>query len=295
MNKQLEGLMSVHSAVLLFGVTALFSKWITLSAIDITFLRTIPAIVAIALYMKFCKENFVLHTKQDYWIALLLAFLLSSHWITYFHAMQVSTVAIGVISLYTYPVITVFLEPFFHGEKPQIKDIVSAIGVLIGVYLLVPDFSLANNQAVGAFWGIVSALLFALRNIIQRRYFFQYSARTTQFYLILFIACLLLPFSGPTLFSISALQWIQLAILGVFFTALPHTLYTNSLRYLKAKTVGLIGCMQVVYATLFAALLLAELPNWKTVIGGLLVISGAAYESYSGSQSQKGSLETIKN
>ena len=35
-------------------------------------------------------------------------------WVSYFYAMQVSSVAIGVVALYTYPVITVFLEPLFH-------------------------------------------------------------------------------------------------------------------------------------------------------------------------------------
>jgi len=285
MNKRVEGLLSVHAAVLLFGITALFSKWIALSAIDITFLRTIPAAVAIALYMKYFSESFALQTWRDYWIALAISILLSSHWITYFYAMQVSTIATGVIALYTYPVITVFLEPLFHGEKPRTKDIASAIVVLFGVYLLVPDLSYSSSQAIGVFWGIISALLFALRNIIQRRYFSHYSARTTQFYLVLFIACLLFPFSASSGLSITGFQWLQIAILGILFTALPHTLYTNSLRYLKAKTVGLIGCMQVVYATIFAALLLSELPDWKTIVGGLLVISGAAYESYYGNKS----------
>lgn len=279
MNKHVEGLLSVHSAVLLFGVTALFSKWITLSAIDITFLRTLPALAAIVLYMKYYKEPLTLNSLRDYGTATLLGLLLATHWLTYFHSMQVSTVATGVISLYTYPVITVFLEPFFHGEKPQFKDIISAFIVLFGVYLLVPDFSLENSQVKGALWGILSAFLFALRNIIQRRYFSMYAARTTQFYQILMVCCLLLFFSAPTIPHVTKLQWFQIVILGIFFTALPHTLFTHSLRYLKAKTVSLIGCTQVVYATLFAAILLPEIPEWKTILGGVLVISAAVYET----------------
>ena len=279
MNKHLEGLASVHSAVLLFGITALFSKWIALSAIDITFLRTLPALAAIGIYIKYFKEPLRLKCAHDYWIAILLGFLLATHWVTYFHAMQVSSVATGVIALYTYPVITVFLEPFFHGERPRLKDVISALVVLFGVYLLVPDFSLDSSQVQGALWGILSAFLFAMRNIVQRRYFANYAARTTQFYQILMVSCLLLPFSIQSMPQVLPIQWLQLLILGVLFTALPHTLFTHSLRYLKAKTVSLIGCTQVVYATLFAALFLLEIPDWKTVIGGILVISTAAYES----------------
>jgi len=279
MNKQTQGLLSVHSAVLLFGFTALFSKLIALSAIDITFLRTLPALAAIALYMYYGKQRFALGSINNYAIAGLLGILLATHWVTYFHAMQVSSVAIGVISLYTYPVITVLLEPLFHREKPLFKDIISAIVVLYGVYLLVPEFSLNAKQLQGALWGVLSALLFAMRNIIQRRYFHQHSAISAQFYQIIVVCLLLLAFSAASITKVTAPQWLLLLLLGVVFTALPHTLFTHSLRYLKAKTVSLIGCIQVVYATALAALILSEIPDWKTIVGGILVISAAVYET----------------
>jgi len=279
MNKQTQGLLSVHSAVLLFGITALFSKLIALPAIDITFLRTLPAIAAIAVFLFYTKDSFRLGNTIDYAKVIILGTLLATHWVTYFHAMQISSVATGVIALYTYPVITVLIEPFFYGEKPQFKDVISAIVVLFGVYLLVPEFSMEASQLRGALWGVLSALLFALRNIIQRRYFYMHSATTAQFYQILVVACLLLPFSASSINQVTLTQWSQLLLLGVFFTALPHTLFTHSLRYLKAKSVSLIGCIQVVYASLFAAIILSEIPEWKTIIGGILVISAAIYET----------------
>ncbi len=282
-----EGLLSVHSAVFIFGLTALFSKLITLSAIEITLLRSIFAIAAIAIYIKYKKESLFLNNKHDYLIAMLLGVFLATHWVTYFHAMQISSIAVGIIALYTYPVITVFLEPFFHGERPHIKDIISAIVVLFGIYLLVPEISFGNQTTQGVLWGILSALLFALRNIIHGRYFRSYPARHALFYQTLAVIILLTPFSAQIIPQVSQSQWLQLIILGIFFTALPHTLFANSLLHLKAKTAGLIGCMQVVYGTLFAALFLTEIPDWKTVIGGLIVISAAAYETISTGKQKK--------
>ena len=279
MKSHYEGLLSVHAAVLIFGITALFSKLIALTAIEITLLRSVFAIVAIGIYIKYLNESLKLNNKRDYLIAMLLGFFLATHWVTYFHAMQVSSIAIGVISLYTYPVITVFLEPFFHGERPQLKDIISALVILFGIYLLVPEFSIDNQTATGVFWGMLSAFLFAMRNIIHRRYFKTYPARHALFYQTLAVIVLLAPFSSQVIPEVSQDQWLQLALLGVLFTALPHTLFANSLLHLKAKTVSLIGCIQVVYGTLFAALFLAEIPNWTTIAGGLIVISAAAYET----------------
>lgn len=287
MNNHNEGLLSVHAAVLIFGLTALFSKLIALTAIEITLLRSVFAIAAIAVYIKYRKESVRLNNRRDYLVALLLGVFLAAHWVTYFHAMQVSSIAIGIISLYTYPVITVFLEPFFHGERPHINDLISAIVVLFGIYLLVPEFSIDNQTALGVFWGVISGFLFAIRNIIHGRYFKSYPARHALFYQTLAVFIVLAPFAAQTVPMVSQPQWLQLIILGIFFTALPHTLFANALLHLKAKTAALIGCMQVVYGTLFAALFLTEIPSWATVIGGLIVITAAAYETtMSGRQKQ---------
>ena len=208
MKNHTEGLFSVHAAVLIFGLTALFSKLIALSAVEITLLRSVFAIAAIAIYIKYLNESLKLNNKRDYLIAMLLGIFLGTHWVTYFHAMQVSSIAIGIISLYTYPVITVFLEPFFHGERPHIKDIVSAVVVLFGIYLLVPEFSVDNQTAIGVFWGVLSAFLFAMRNMIHGRYFKAYPARHALFYQTIAVIIILIPFSAEVVPEVSQTQWL---------------------------------------------------------------------------------------
>lgn len=284
MKDSFKGLLAVHSAVLIFGLTALFSKLISLTALEITLLRSIFAVFVILAIFLWQNKSIKLSQSKDYGIVILLGVLLAFHWVTYFHAMQVSSIAVGVIALYTFPIITVFLEPLFHGEKPHIKDIISALTVLVGVYLLVPEFSITNETTQGILWGILSALFFALRNIIQGHYFKGYTARHSLFYQTLVTFIVLLPFSFEAIPEVSTLQWGQLLILGVFFTAVPHTLFAFSLLNLKAKTVSLVACVQVVYATVFAALLLSEWPQISTVVGGLIVVSAAMYESYTTGQ-----------
>ena len=242
-------------------------------------LRSVVAIAVLMLLIYWQGGSLRLKNKTDYAVALLLGLFLASHWVTYFHSMQISTIAVGVISLYTFPIITVFLEPFFHGEKIHLKDVLSALAVLFGIYLLVPEFSLDNQNTQGLLWGIFSALLFALRNIVQRRYFAHYSAKHSLFYQVLVTFIVLLPFSYAVVPGVSSFQWGQLGVLGIFFTALPHTLFSYSLLHFKAKTAGLVACLQVVYATSFAALLLGEFPEISTVIGGLIVVAAAMFET----------------
>ena len=280
MKNSFKGLLAVHTSVLIFGLTALFSKVISLSALEITLLRSLfAAIVILFLFVK-QKNSIKLANTKDYVIVTVLGLLLALHWVTYFHAMQVSSVAVGVIALYTFPVMTVFIEPLFHGEQPHLKDVVSALTVLFGIYLLVPEFSLSNETTLGLLWGILSALFFALRNVVQGHYFKAYTAKHSLFYQTLVTFIVLLPFSFGVFPQVTNTQWMQLLVLGIFFTALPHTLFAFSLINLKAKTVSLVACVQVVYATIFAALILSEWPQWTTVVGGLIVVSAAMYESY---------------
>ena len=286
MKNHAEGLLAVHSAVFIFGLTALFSKLISLPALDITFLRSIFAFIAIGIYIGVKGEKLALGSKRDYLVALLLGVLLASHWVTYFHAMQVSSVAVGVIALYTFPVITVFIEPLFHGERPHLKDIISALAVFLGIYLMVPEFSYDNAAFQGIFWGVLSALLFALRNTIQGRFFTIHSARLALFYQTIIVALVLLPFGIMQAPEVSTVQWRQLLLLGIAFTALPHTLFAHSLLHLKAKTASLVACIQVVYATLFAAFLLHEWPSLETVTGGTIIVSAAMFETLTSGKSE---------
>jgi drug/metabolite transporter (DMT)-like permease len=229
--------------------------------------------------MAYTKQSYRLGSKRDYMMAGLLGSLLAIHWVTYFHAMQVSTVAVGVIALYTYPVITVFLEPLFHGETPHIADIISSIAVLFGIYLIVPEFSLDNSTLVGVLFGVFSALMMSLRNIMQRRYFSAYKASHSLFYQTLVVMLVLVVFIDTDISVIESSQWWLLLLLGIVFTALPHTLFANGLLHLKAKTASLIACVQVVYAAIFAAVILGEWLTWNVVAGGLIVVSAAMYES----------------
>lgn len=279
MHHSREGLLAVHIAVLIFGFTALFSKLLDLPALEITFYRSIFAAVAIAMYMAYKKQSYVLNRPQDYFMVAVLGALLATHWVSYFYAMQVSSVAIGVIALYTFPVITVFLEPFFHGERPHIIDIASSLAVLFGIYLIVPEFSLDNDTMIGVLAGVFSAFVMSLRNIMQRRYFSDYSASQALFYQVIVVVLVLFAFTDMAIDTIESQQWWLLALLGIIFSALPHTLFAHGLLHLKAKTASLIACVQVLYSAVFAFVFLGELLPLNVMVGGLIVVSVAMFES----------------
>ncbi len=278
MNVRTKGLGAVHLSVLLLGGTALFSKLVPLPALDISFYRSIIACAFLALFVLLSGQRLGLARGRDYLTAILLGLLLGLHWVTYFLAMQLSTVAIGMIALFTYPVMTVLIEPLVNGEKPALADIFCGLLVFSGICLMVPELNIANETSLGILVGVLSALLFTARNVLYKKRFSQYSGAKTMFYQTLVTAIILVPWLGQGE-NIELDTMAMLVLLGIIFTAAPHTLLVTSLRYLSAKSVGLIACMQPLYGVIAAAVVLHEMPSTTTLIGGALILSGALYET----------------
>lgn len=274
-----RSLISLHLTIILLGGTALFSRLVPLSAGDITLVRSVLASVALFAFLTMAKESLRLNAKKDYVIALGLGILMALHWVTYFSAMQYASVSVGMIALFTFPVITVLIEPFFEKVSLVWQDVVSALAVLVGVYFIVPVASLENDITLGVLIGIVSAILYAFRNLIHRNHFKHYSGAKAMAWQTLVIAVLLAPFGSAELSTASSNTWLLLLLLGTVFTALPHALIAASLRHLRAKTFSLIACMQPLYGVILAVILLNEKPSWQTLLGGILITSASVYET----------------
>ena len=278
--RQHNGLIELHFAVLLFGGTALFSKLIPLGALDITLIRAAIAAVVLAFIVKLSGAQLKLRCSKDYVIALILGIIVSLHWVTYFKAMQLSSVAIGIIAFFTYPVMTVLIEPILNKQSIKMQDVLSGIIVLFGVYLLLPEINLSNNITLGIAFGVLSAALFTARNLIHKRHFSSYSGSHAMFYQTLVASLFLYPFHDVTFSDISPNTWGLFLILGIMFTAFPHALFTSALRALSAKTVGLVSCLQPFYASFLALIVLGEALSVKTIIGGALIVATALFETH---------------
>lgn len=274
-----KSLWSLHVTMILLGATALFSKLLPLSATDITFGRAGIACIMLFGLLKVFGKSIRLHNTKDYFIALFLGLLMAAHWVSYFAAMQYSSVSVGMIALFTFPVMTVLLEPFFEGIRIVVQDVISAFVVLFGIYLIVPEVSLENEITQGVLIGVGSAVLYSFRNLVHRKHFSHYSGAHAMAYQTLVIFISLSFFSSDELFKASQETYIGLVILGIFLTAVPHALIAASLRHLRAKTFSLIACMQPLYGVVLAIIVLDEQPRWQTIVGGLLVISAAIYET----------------
>ncbi|NDG46740.1 MAG: EamA family transporter, partial [Flavobacteriia bacterium] len=63
-----------------------------------------------------------------------------------------------------------------------------------------------------------------------------------------------------------------LLILGVLTTAVGHTLFLNSFKKFSVGTVSIMSGIQPIYGILLGIVFLNEIPSYRSILGGLLII-----------------------
>ncbi len=272
-----RGLLEIHIAVLFFGLAGLFGKLIFLPPIIIVFGRVIFATFFLSLVLVYVKQGIKLRQNQDYFFMTMMGVTLAVHWVTFFQAIQVSTIAIGLLTFSTFPIFVTFLEPIFFRERLDLKDILVAFVAVIGVVLVIEEFEIRNSMTRGAIWGIVSGFTFALLSIMNRKYVKEYSSIVVAFYQDFIATLVLFPFLFIAVPVFRLTDIFLLSILGVVFTGLAHTLFIKGLANVKAQKASIIASLEPVYGIVAAILLLGAIPTLKVVIGGVIILGAAFY------------------
>jgi len=184
---------------------------------------------------------------------------------------------------------TVFLEPFFKSSKINTRHVLLGLLVLVGVLFLVPDRESLQTSMWGVIFGLLSALFYALRNLLLSNEVKHQDSLSLMVQQLLITALIM----SPTLFYLENPARIQdfileLLIISVVTTALGHTLFVQTLEKLRVSTASIISSIQPIYGILLAVLILNENPPLQTLIGGVLILATVVIESYSSAR-EKGS------
>ena len=278
-NAHLKNISGLLLATLFISTSGVLGRYIAMPTEIIIWFRAAIAMVLLYLYCKYKKIDLTIKSSKDYKPFFISGLLMAVHWITYFYALKLSNVALGVLSLYTFPIIIALLEPFFLKVKFSPIYILLGLMVLTGLYILTPAFHLESSQAKGILFGVFSAFCYAIRILILKKYVAAYNGTTLMFYQTVITTILLL----PTLFfmDLSGLksQFPYLLLLALLTTAIGHSLMLHSLKFFSATTASIISSLQPIFGICIAYFLVREIPSLNTYIGGGLIILTVLIES----------------
>lgn len=278
-NSHIKNLSLLLLATLFISTSGVLGKYIQMSPEVIIFFRASFAATIIYLFCKIKKVDLSIRTRKEKISFLISGFFMGAHWVTYFYALKLSNVAIGMLSMFTFPVMTAFLEPLFSKQKLNGIHVVLALLVLVGMYFLVPDFSIENDEAKGILFGVFSALCYALRNLITKKSVTNYNSSAIMFYQLTTVTILLIPVLFISDISNFQSQFPLLILVALLTTAIGHTMLVSSLQYFSVSTASIIGSVQPIFGIIIAYIFVNEIPNKNTFIGGSLILLTVVIES----------------
>lgn len=266
-------------ATLFISTSGVLGKHIALDPPIIIWCRAFLALFVLYFYCHYKKINLKIQSIKDIPTLMLSGIFMAGHWITYFYALKLSNVALGVLSLYTFPVITALLEPFFVKSKISLIQVFLGLLILIGLYVLLPEFDIENNQVLGIFVGVFSALLYALRTLLLKPHVKKYSGTVIIFHQMIIVSVLLIPFLFFMDVSAIPSQMPYLLMLALITTALGHTLFVKSLNYFEVSTASIISSLQPIFGIILAYIFLNEIPSMNVYFGGFIILFTVVIES----------------
>ena len=274
-----RNILFLHIAVMLFGLSGVIGQFVEISSVMVALGRVISSSLLLFLIAIAKKDTLKLSSKKDYGLIILTGIVMAVHWTTFFQSIQVSSVAIGTITFSTFPLFLTFFEPLIFHEKLRRQNSFTAVTLMIGVIITIPEFSIENNTTVGIIWGMVCSFTYAIMTLANRYFSSRYTGRIICLYEQGTAAIVLL----PALFIMKT-QWripdiIGVAFIGFICTAFAYSLYVSAQKNVKAQTAGIISGMETVYGILYALLFLGEIPSGRELVGGAVILGVAMYSS----------------
>ena len=279
MNEQKRSLLLLHVAVMLFGLSGVLGKWVTVPAYAVAGGRSLCSCILLFGVLRLTGSPVALRSRRDYGLALLGGLVLAIHWTAFFLSIKRASVAIGTLTFSAFPLFVTFLEPAIFKEKLTRRELLTALVLLVGVAVTVPELSLGNRTTEGILWGLLSALTYAVLSLINRDLSAKYSGVQICFFEQSTVALVLMPFA-----LLSGITWgradlLGVAAIGVCCTATAFSMFVTAQKKVNARTAGVISGMETVYGILFAALLLGQWPTLREILGGVIILGTALYSS----------------
>lgn len=279
--KNLSPFLICNMGVLMLSFTAVFSKLIEWPTLVTVCSRSLIAMLCLALFLIYKKQPLMIEKRQMP-RAWLTGILLGMHWYTYFKAVELSSIAIGLTALFTFPIITTLIEPYWFKTPLSIKNLISASICFLGICILLYGAKGDLKVLVGIAMGICSAMVYTLRNLISKPLLThipspQLMLHQTMIASVFFMVILF--FSGIPVKAIafSKENMIYALLLGSLFTGVAHTCFMHGFKYFKASFVSILAAVQPFYGTLLGMLIIKETPSMSTWIGGGITLLAIFY------------------
>jgi drug/metabolite transporter (DMT)-like permease len=273
--------LKLHFIVFLWGFSAILGMLVSIPAVEMVFYRSILAAIGMGAVIIFSRGQFSV-SGNDLVKLLLIGFIVSLHWISFFVSGRVSNVSVSLVGFATNSLWTAFLEPWFNNTRFKKYEIVLGILVLSGLYII---FSFDFQYKLGLFLGIISGLTSAFFSVLNSKMVKTISSRTITFYEMIGVAigtALFFPIYKVTWAENNALQlipsgwdWLWIALLAGGCSVYAYTVAIELMKRISVFMIQLTLNLEPVYGIIMAVIIFGQREKMTAnfYLGTLIILS----------------------
>jgi drug/metabolite transporter (DMT)-like permease len=256
-----------------WGLVAILAAAVGLGAETLAFARLAIAAATLALVAVLARAS--IRPGRALPALALLGVAQGAHWLLFFEAVKLGSVALAVLTFYSAPILLAVFAPLFLPERLSRVALAALPVGAAGVALVALGGGDGGFAIAAVAAGLGSAATYAALVVLSKRLLLErVPPLTVAFWDCLFGAVAVAPLlllsdrilpDGPG-------EWAVVLALGVLFTGLSTLAYAAILRHVTAQTAGVLTFLEPVSGVLLAALLLEEGLSGATLVGGALVL-----------------------
>lgn len=271
----LAGLVMVTLAAASWGTWSLFLRPTGLSATV-----TSPILFAV---MGLVALPFALRLPRARWDRTTVALVFANtafdalNIITFFAAIEQTTVAIAVLSHYVAPILIAIAAPRIDGVPSRGVAPATAVALAGLVIVLEPWSTPAAGAATGALLGVVSAFCYAGNMFVVRRLALRIGATKAMAYHSLIAAVLLAPLALPHLDEVTSFDLTLLAAGAATIGATSGVVFAIGLTRIGSARAAVLTFAEPLVAVAVGALVWEEPLHPLAIVGGAMVLGAGIH------------------
>jgi len=252
--------LQIHICVVLWGVTAILGKLITLPALPLVWWRMLIVTAVLLLWPPFWAGARQMPARLIA-IHLGIGALVTLHWVTFYGSIKLSNASVAATCIALSPAFVAIVEPLVARRPFNLTEFLLAVMVLPGVALVVGGTPTGMQAGIVA--GVFSAFVVGIFSSLNKR-FIGTSPALALTGIQMGAGAFLLPLVGlawpaePVVVVPGLHDTALLVTLSMACTLLPYSLALVALRHLSAFETTLAVNMEPVYTILLAIALLGE-------------------------------------
>lgn len=264
-------------ALLAVSTSSIIARFLPeVSSIVISLWRLVFASIAVWLYSIFKTQSKI--KKQNIIPFVLSGFLLCLHFVCFYQAVKLTSIANATLLGITAPMFTLIIERFVF--KRLFKKIVF-IGftvALVGTIMITGmNFSLTTDSELGKLYGLAAALCIAIVYLLANK--IRTDTSTVSYTRLLYLIAAMLLFviattNGENIFELNKSDYLWLLALGLIPTILGHSLLYYGIKFTSPTIIASVPLGEPVIASILAWMIFLEKVPFITLVGGVLILFG---------------------